>query len=83
MQKDQQRHFKSNPALDQLAPFIGEWDTEITSISSFEDPSAVVQGHSSFAWLEGGAFLVEYSEISASEFPRSTAIMGPDEEAGT
>ena len=83
MQKDQQRHFKSNPALDQLAPFIGEWDTEITSISSSEDPSAVVRGHSSFAWLESGAFLIQHSEISASEFPRSTAVMGPDEEAGT
>jgi hypothetical protein len=83
MQENQQGHFKSNPALDQLAPFIGEWNIEITAMSFDPDPSAVVRGHSSFAWLEGGAFLIQHSEISHSDFPRSTAIVGPDEEAGT
>ena len=83
MKENRQTQFSSNPALDQLAPFIGEWDLEITSISSYEDPSTVVRGRSSFAWLEGGAFLIQHSEISASEFPRTTAVMGPDEEAGT
>jgi len=83
MQENQQTSFKSNPALDQLAPLLGEWNIEITSVSSFEDPSAVVRGHSSFAWLEGGAFLLQHSEILHSDFPRSTAVMGPDDEAGT
>jgi hypothetical protein len=83
MQENQQSHFKSNPALDQLAPFIGEWNIEITAMSFDQDPSAVVRGQSSFAWLEGGAFLIQHSEISHSDFPRSTAIVGPDEEAGT
>ena len=83
MKENQQRHFKSNPAIDQLAPFIGEWDIEITSMSFRADPSAVDRGHSSFAWLEGGGFLVQHSEISASDFPRSTAVMGPDDEAAT
>ena len=83
MKENQQTAFQSNPALDQLAPLLGEWDIEITSISSYEDPSAVVRGHSSFGWLEGGAFLIQHSEISASEFPRSTSVMGPDEEAAT
>src|SRR5215208_1850758 len=83
MENIQQAPFKSNPALDELTPLLGEWNIEITSVSSYAEPSAVVRGHSSFAWLEGGAFLIQHSEISASEFPRSTAIIGPDDEAGT
>src|SRR5436190_8255476 len=83
MQKNQQTPLKSNLALDQLAPLLGEWDTEIRSVSSYEDPSAVVRGYSSFAWLEGGAFLIQHSEIPNSDFPRSTAVIGPDEAAGT
>lgn len=83
MQEKQQTSFKSNPALDELALLLGEWTIEITSLSAFEDPSAVVRGHSSFAWLEGGAFLIQHSEIANSDFPRSTAVMGPDDEAGT
>jgi len=83
MQENQGTPFKSNPALDQLTPFIGEWNMAITSVSSYEDRSAVVRGHSSFSWLEGGAFLIQHSEISNSDFPRSTAVMGPDDAAAT
>src|SRR5215208_8292755 len=83
MENTQQTSFKSNPALDELAPLIGEWNIEITSMSFQPDSSAVVRGHSSFARLEGGAFLIQHSEIPASDFPRSTAIIGPDDEAGT
>lgn len=81
--KNQQIPFESNVALDQLTSLIGEWDLEITSMSFREDPSAVERGHSSFAWLEGGAFLVQHSEISASDFPRSVAVIGADDEAAT
>jgi hypothetical protein len=83
MKENPQTPFKPNPALDQLAPLIGEWNIEITSMSFHADPSAVVRGHSSFAWLEGGAFLIQHSEIPASDFPRSTAVMGPDDAAET
>jgi hypothetical protein len=83
MKENQQAPFKSNPALDQLAPFIGEWNIEITSMSFNPDPSAIVRGHSSFDWLEGGAFLIQHSQIANPDFPRSTAVMGPDDEAGT
>ena len=81
MNKNQHTLFRSNPALDQLAPFIGEWNIEITSMSFHEDPSAVVRGHSSFDWLEGGAFLIQHSEIANPDFPRSTAVVGPDDAA--
>ena len=74
---------KINPALEQLSVFIGEWEVEIGSMSFHEDPSAVVRGHSSFEWLEGGAFLIQRSEMPNSDFPTSTAIIGPDDEAGT
>jgi hypothetical protein len=83
MTENQQTHFKSNPALAQLAPLIGVWDIEISSMSFRTDSSAVERGRSSFDWLEGGAFLVQHSEISASDFPRSMAVMGADDEAGT
>ena len=82
MSENQQTPLKANPALDQLAPLIGEWTIEITSMSFDPDPSALVRGHCSFDWLEGGAFLIQHSEIAASEFPRSTAVMGADDEAG-
>jgi hypothetical protein len=81
MNKNQQTSFKSNPALEALAPLIGEWNIEITSMSFHPDPSAVVRGQSSFGWLEAGAFLVQHSQISDSDFPRSTAVIGPDDEA--
>ena len=83
IKKNQQTVFKSNPALDQLAPLIGEWNIEITSMSFDADPSAIIRGHSSFAWLEGGAFLIQHSEIPNSDFPSSIAVMGPDDEAET
>jgi hypothetical protein len=83
MNENQQASFQSNVALDQLATLIGEWNIEITSMSFRADPSAVERGHSSFAWLEGGAFLVQHSEIPASDFPRSVAVMGADDEAAS
>lgn len=83
MQENQQTPFKSNPALDELTLLIGEWTIEITSMSFNPDPSAVVRGHSSFDWLEGGAFLIQHSEIDHPDFPRSKAVIGADDEAGT
>ena len=79
MQKNQQKLFRSNPALDQLTPFIGEWDIEITNMCFDPRLSTVVRGYSSFHWLEGGAFLIQHSEIANSDFPQSTGVIGPDE----
>ena len=83
MQENQQTPVQSNPALDALSPLLGEWDIEITNMSFRDDPSAVEQGRSSFAWLDGGAFLMQHSEIAASDFPRSVAVIGADDEAAT
>ena len=70
-----------NPALESLGILVGEWNIEIMSMSFYDDPSAVSRGQSSFNWLEGGAFLRQRSEIQNSDFPRSVAIIGPDDAA--
>jgi hypothetical protein len=74
---------KQNPGLERLGVFVGEWNIEITSMSFHTDPSAVARGRSSFDWLEAGAFLIQHAEISATDFPRSTAIIAPDDAAET
>jgi hypothetical protein len=73
----------SNPALERLSVFIGEWDIEITSMSFEEDKTAVVRGHASFDWIEGGAFLIERFEVAETAFPRGISIIGPDDSAET
>ena len=74
---------KQNPALERLSVFVGEWDIEISSMSFHPDPSAVARGHTSFQWLESGAFLLQHSEIPNTEFPRSTSVIGTDDSADT
>jgi hypothetical protein len=71
----------SNPALERLGVFVGEWNTRISSMSFNPDPSAVVEGRTSFDWLEGGAFLLEYSGVPNSEFPHGISVIGPDDKA--
>ena len=73
----------TNSAIERLAVFIGEWNIEITSMSFHSDSSAVERGHTSFDWLENGAFLIQRSEVSAADWPRITAIIAPDEAAET
>ena len=73
----------SNPALERLSPFVGEWDMEISSLSFQEDPSAMVRGHASFEWLQGGAFLLERFQVSHPDFPHGISIIGTDDAAET
>jgi hypothetical protein len=74
-------HGPSNPALERLAVFIGEWNIEITSMSFQADKTAVVHGRTSFDWVEGGAFLMQHSEVPNSDFPSAISIIGPDDKA--
>ena len=73
----------SNPALDRLDVFVGEWDIEITSMSFLADKTTVVHGRASFEWIEDGAFLLQHSEVPNTDFPRSISIIGPDDKAET
>lgn len=70
-----------NSALERLGIFTGEWDIEITAMSFHPDPSAIVSGHASFAWMEGGAFLLHHAEIPNTDFPREIAVIGADDAA--
>ncbi len=53
-----QQIFGSNPALQALDGFIGDWEMELSNAGFLPDPSATVKGWVSFYWLENGAFLV-------------------------
>jgi len=71
---------KANPALQPLARLIGEWKTTGTHPMV---PGKTFHGRTSFAWIEGGAFMVVRSEIDEPEIPSATAIFGSDDAEGT
>ena len=45
-------------------------------------PGETLRGRASFAWHEGGAFLIMRSEVDHPLFPSGVAIFGSDEGAG-
>ena len=71
---------RPNPALEPLAPLIGNWRTTGTHPLV---PGATFHGRTSFAWHEGGAFLLMRSEIDEPEIPSGVAVIGSDDAAGT
>jgi len=68
-----------NPALKPFAVLVGEWKTVGTHPLV---PDTTLHGQSSFKWLEGGAFLIWYSEIDKEGFPTGIAIFGSDDATG-
>lgn len=68
-----------NPALELFGVLIGEWETIGTHP---EVPNTALLGHSSFKWIEGGAFLIWYSEVDYKGFPQGIAIFGSDDTTG-
>lgn len=71
---------RRNPALEPLAPLVGEWRTTGTHPLV---PGTTFHGRTSFAWHEGGGFLVMRSEIDEPEVPSAVALIGSDDAAGT
>jgi hypothetical protein len=69
-----------NPSLQKLQFLIGEWRT---TGSHPMVPDAELRGRTSFAWHEGGAFLIIRSQVDAPKFPDGVAIIGSDDSAGT
>src|SRR5258708_30992952 len=54
----------------------GEWKT----IGSHPYmPNITLHGHTSFKWIEGGAFLIMHSEIDEVGIPSGIAIFGSDD----
>jgi hypothetical protein len=68
-----------NPILEPFSKLLGTWNT-IGSHPLL--PGRVLHGRTSFAWLEGGAFLTIHSEIDEPEIPSGIAIIGSDDSAG-
>ena len=67
-----------NPALKRFAVLIGQWQTTGTHPQVH---GKIFHGCTSFAWLEGGAFLMMRSEIDEPEIPSGLAIFGSDDAA--
>ncbi|HZG00868.1 MAG TPA: hypothetical protein VEY71_07690 [Chitinophagales bacterium] len=68
-----------NPALEPLKKLIGNWKAVGTHPLV---PDTILHGHSSFKWIEGGAFMIWRSEIDFKRFPSGVAIFGSDDETG-
>lgn len=69
---------KPNPTLELFGVLIGEWQT--MGIHPLV-PGTTFHGRASFAWLEGGAFLIMRTEIDEPEIPSGIAIFGSDDAA--
>lgn len=73
------RAAKPNPALEALTPLVGEWRTLGKHPAL---PGKTFHGSTSFAWIEGGAFLIMRSKIDEPEIPDGLAIFGSDDARG-
>lgn len=67
-----------NPALEPLSRLVGEWET---TGQHPHVPGTIFHGHSSFKWIEGGAFLIMHSEMEEKGIPSGIAIFGSDDSA--
>ena len=71
---------KPNPGLKAFEVLVGEWKTTGTH---GQMPGVTLEGHASFKWIEGGAFLRMQAEIANEKFPNGIAIIGTDDALGT
>jgi hypothetical protein len=62
-----------NPALKPLEFLVGEW---LTAGTHPMVPGESLNGRTSFAWHQGGAFLIMRSEVDHPQFPDGVAIVG-------
>jgi hypothetical protein len=69
-----------NPALRPFGVLVGEWRTTGTHPLM---PDTIFHGRTSFAWHEGGAFLLMRSEMDEKEIPSGVAVFGSDDAAAT
>ncbi len=64
---------KRHPTLEHLDALVGEWETEATHPLL---PNITVHGRATFAWLEGGFFLIWRAHHDHPDIPDSIAILG-------
>ena len=65
-----------NPALEPLGFLVGTWRTQGWHPMV---PGTTFHGRTSFAWHQGGAFLIMHSEIDEAEIPSGVAIFASDD----
>lgn len=70
---------KPNPALSAFGALVGTWTTTGTHPLV---PGTTFHGRTSFAWMEGGAFLIMHSEVDEPEIPSGIAVFGTDDATG-
>jgi hypothetical protein len=70
---------KPNAALEPLSVLVGTWKTIGTHPLV---PGTTFHGRTSFAWIEGGAFLIMRSQIDEPEIPSGIAVFGSDDTSG-
>ena len=70
---------KANPSLSPLSVLVGTWNTIGTHPLV---PGTTFHGRTSFAWMEGGAFLIMHSRIDEPEIPSGIAVFGSDDATG-
>ncbi|HEV8285577.1 MAG TPA: hypothetical protein VGQ09_14785 [Chitinophagaceae bacterium] len=68
-----------NLALKPFDILVGEWKT--IGIHPYL-PNITLHGHTSFKWIEGGAFLIMHSEIDEEGVPSGIAVFGSDDATG-
>ena len=66
----------SNSVLQPFSVLIGNWNATGTHGLV---PDTILHGHTSFNWLEDGAFLMMRSEIDDPRFPSTIAIFASDD----
>lgn len=68
-----------NPTLKSFGALVGEW----TTVGAHPYvPGTTFHGHSSFKWIEGGAFLIMHSETVEPEIPSAISIFCSDDSTG-
>jgi hypothetical protein len=72
----------TNPTLSQLNFLVGEWRTELTNASFLPDHSATLRGHTSFCWVDNGAFLAMRQFETPSGPPQAVLVIGRDQAEG-
>jgi hypothetical protein len=70
---------KPNPKLEPFGVLVGTWSTIGTHPLV---PGTTFHGRTSFAWIEGGAFLIMHSRIDEPEIPSGIAVFGTDDATG-
>jgi hypothetical protein len=60
-------------SLDAFEALIGDWTIEI----DWPGQAEPIRGATSFAWLEGGGYVVQRSTTEHPKFPNGISVIGP------